>query len=85
MIHPKLALPALVKPQSSPPLQASAHQEIAQALKDTVKYIMSEPKETGKATTPQATSDTDSKPAVRGSKLEVKDIHVDRKHSGTRY
>ncbi|KAK5093854.1 hypothetical protein LTS08_008813 [Lithohypha guttulata] len=62
------------KPQSSPPLQAPAYQEIAQAFTDAVKYIMSEPKETRKATTPQATSDTDSKPAVRGSRLEVKDI-----------
>ena len=35
---------------------------------------MSEPNETGKATTPQAMSDTDSKPAVRSSKLDVKDI-----------
>ncbi|KAK5080063.1 hypothetical protein LTR64_008773 [Lithohypha guttulata] len=60
--------------QSSPPSQAPAYQEIAQAFTDAVKYIMSEPKETGKAITPQATSNTDSKPVVRGSKLEVKDV-----------
>ncbi|KAK5943797.1 hypothetical protein PMZ80_003078 [Knufia obscura] len=62
------------RPQTSPTIQAPPHQEIAQAIKDAVKYIMSEPKDTGKAITSQASPDTDSKPAVRGSKLEVKDI-----------
>ncbi|KAK6374732.1 hypothetical protein LTR64_002846 [Lithohypha guttulata] len=56
------------------PMRASTHQEVAQLLKDAVEYIMSDSKETAKTTAPQVASTTASKPAVRGTKLEVKDI-----------
>ncbi|KAK5936447.1 hypothetical protein PMZ80_011313 [Knufia obscura] len=56
------------------PMRASTHQEVAQLLKDAVEYIMSDAKETAKTTAPQVASTTASKPAVRGTKLEVKEI-----------
>lgn len=55
-------------------MEASTHLEIAQLLKDAVKHIMLESKETAEAAPPQVTSTTDSKPAVRGTRLEVKDV-----------
>jgi len=55
-------------------MRASTHQEVAQLLKDAVEYIMSDAKETAKTTAPQVASTTASKPAVRGTKLEVKEI-----------
>ncbi|KAJ9656286.1 hypothetical protein H2198_005061 [Neophaeococcomyces mojaviensis] len=64
-------------PPRSPTLPASTHVEIAQLLRDAVKHIMLESKESkeiDRATTPQFASTTDPKPAVRGSRLEVKEI-----------
>jgi len=62
-------------PPRSPTLQASTHSEIVQLLRDVIKHVTSESKETDKAATPQATPTTDPKPAVRGSRLKVKDVY----------